>query len=68
MLVILPLADWLSTDGSIRANNPDSERINIPANPKHYWKYRMHLPIEELNASSEFNNKLTAMIRAGKRD
>ncbi|MGM9776244.1 MAG: 4-alpha-glucanotransferase [Candidatus Coprenecus sp.] len=68
MLVILPFADWLSTDGSIRATNPESERINIPANPKHYWKYRMHIPIEELHDSKDFNSKLTAMILAGKRD
>jgi 4-alpha-glucanotransferase len=48
MLVILPLQDWLSTDGSIRNQDTNGERINNPANPKHYWRYRMHLNIEEL--------------------
>jgi len=23
--------------------NPHDERINVPANPHHYWRYRMHL-------------------------
>jgi 4-alpha-glucanotransferase len=48
MLVILPLQDWLSMDGSLRRENPDEERINIPAIPRYHWKYRMHPTLEEL--------------------
>ena len=58
MLTILPLQDWLSVDGSIRAQDPASERINIPANPRHYWRYRMHLTLEELTGNEEFNAKI----------
>ncbi|HIZ86804.1 MAG TPA: 4-alpha-glucanotransferase [Candidatus Coprenecus pullistercoris] len=53
MLTILPLQDWLSIDGSIRAQNPASERINVPSDPKHYWRYRMHVAIEDLLADKE---------------
>lgn len=64
MLCILPLADWLSTDGNIRRANPTDERINIPANSRHYWCYRMHLTIEELAAHTEFNKHLLTKIKA----
>lgn len=58
MFVILPLQDWLSIDEQLRAKNPNDERINVPSNPYHYWKYRMHLNLEELCAAKEFNHKI----------
>ena len=62
MLTVLPLQDWLSMDGSLRRENPNDERINVPANPRHYWRYRMHLTIENLASQKEFNDTLSAMI------
>jgi 4-alpha-glucanotransferase len=58
MFVILPLQDWLAMDDQLRAKNPNDERINVPSNPFHYWKYRMHLNLEELCAAKEFNHKI----------
>ena len=63
MLCILPLQDWLSIDGAIRRENPKEEQINVPANSRHYWRYRMHLTIEELLAHSEYNTYLRDKIR-----
>jgi 4-alpha-glucanotransferase len=63
MWVILPLQDWLAMDGKIRRDNPIEERINEPSNPRHYWRYRMHLKIEDLAAEQEFNNKVSNMIK-----
>lgn len=63
MLTILPLQDWLSISSGLRRENPHSERINIPANPKHYWKYRMHLTISELTNEDEFIAELLSMIK-----
>lgn len=48
MLTILPLQDWLSTDSELRRPDPTEEQINIPSNPRHYWRYRMHLTLEKL--------------------
>ncbi len=62
MLAILPLQDWLSVDGALRAADAVSERINIPANPRHYWRYRMHLTLETLLGADDFNNALSSMI------
>ncbi|MBQ2132787.1 MAG: 4-alpha-glucanotransferase [Bacteroidales bacterium] len=67
MLTILPLQDWLSMDSQLRREDPGSERINVPANSRHYWRYRMHLTIEELSAAEEFNRTLTDMIAASGR-
>jgi len=67
MLCILPLQDWLSTDGAIRRENPADELINIPANPRHYWRYRMHLTIEELLGHHEFNSYLRDKIKSSGR-
>ena len=66
MLVILPLQDLLSTDGTLRVQNHNSERINIPSNPHHYWRYRMHLTLEKLISSKRFNNKIINLIKSGK--
>ena len=63
MLCILPLQDWLSIDGAIRRENPAEEQINVPANSRHYWRYRMHLTIEQLLAHSEFNVYLRDKIK-----
>lgn len=59
---ILPLQDWLSIDGSLRAADPHSERINIPAKSRHYWRYRMHITLEQLLAADDFNGKVRSMI------
>jgi 4-alpha-glucanotransferase len=62
MLTVLPLQDWLSMDGALRRSNPHDERINVPANPRHYWRYRMHLSVDQLAAATEFNATLSGMI------
>ena len=67
MLAVLPLQDWLSMDGALRRENPHDERINVPANPRHYWRYRMHLSLEDLASQQEFNETLTDMIAASGR-
>lgn len=59
MLCILSIQDWLAIDERLRLADADAERINIPANPKHYWRYRMHLGIEQLMA----DRNICGMIR-----
>lgn len=62
MLCILSIQDWLAADEALRLPDADAERINIPANPKHYWRYRMHLNIEDLAADKRFVQSITEMI------
>jgi len=63
MLCVLPLQDWLSIDGAVRyQGNPADERINVPANPRHYWRWRMHTTLENLLSQSAFNAHLKELI------
>ncbi len=68
MLAIIPLQDWLSIDGNIRRKNCEEERINIPSNPRHYWRYRMHICLEELLQAEELNEKIRFLIEQSKRN
>ncbi|MBQ2403174.1 MAG: 4-alpha-glucanotransferase, partial [Prevotella sp.] len=63
MLCILTLQDWLATDEELRLSDAGAERINIPANPRHYWRYRMHINLEDLIASDAFNYSLEGLIK-----
>ncbi|MBP3738146.1 MAG: 4-alpha-glucanotransferase [Muribaculaceae bacterium] len=62
MLCLLSLQDWMAIDDHLRLADADAERINIPANPRHYWRYRMHLSIEDLMGATSFNAKIKDMI------
>jgi 4-alpha-glucanotransferase len=61
------LQDLLGMDADLRRQNPNDERINVPANPTHYWQYRMHMTLENLLEQNAFNNELHASIVASGR-
>ncbi len=63
MLCLLSLQDWLSISERLRLADKDAERINIPANPRHYWRYRMHITLEQLMQEDEFNEEIRTMIK-----
>lgn len=62
MWSIFQLQDILGMSESLRRENPQEERINNPANPKHYWRYRMHLDLEDLVEKDEFNKELRGYV------
>ena len=62
MLAIFPLQDWLSINASLRYKDPAAERINVPADPNNYWRYRMHLTIEKLISARRFNEEIRQML------
>ncbi|WP_315345540.1 4-alpha-glucanotransferase [Segatella salivae] len=62
MLCILSIQDWLAVDEKLRLADQNAERINIPANPKHYWRYRMHVSIEDLMQNTDFRENLTELV------
>ena len=63
ILCILSLQDWLSIDGKWRNPNVQEERINVPSNPRNYWRYRMHLTLEQLMKAEELNDKIRELIK-----
>lgn len=62
MLCILTFQDWLSMDEDVRNSDVQGERINVPADAHHYWRYRMHLTLEELLKNDTLNEKIKKMI------
>lgn len=58
MWVIFPLQDWLSMDKKLRNPDAEAERVNIPANPEHYWRYRMHISLDKLLKEDAFNENV----------
>ncbi|GAB3853452.1 4-alpha-glucanotransferase [Hymenobacter terrigena] len=67
MWAIFPLQDLLAIDGHLRRANPHDEQINVPSNPTHFWKYRLHLPLEELVDAVGFNVPLRELVSASGR-
>ncbi len=63
MLCLLSLQDWLSMDEQLRYPDVDFERINVPANPRNYWRYRMHLTIEQLMEQPALNEKILNLVK-----
>ena len=62
MLCLISLQDWLSISEKYRLPDQNAERINIPANPRHYWRYRMHMTLEQLLQADDLNAEMTEMI------
>ncbi len=67
MWSVFQLQDLLGIDEKLRRANPADERINIPADPKHYWRYRMHITLEELLLTKSYNVELGGYINASGR-
>jgi 4-alpha-glucanotransferase len=62
MWAVFQLQDLLGLDAELRHPNPAAERINVPADNRHYWRYRMHLPLERLLAAETFNAELRSCV------
>ena len=63
MWSIFQLQDVLGMNGQLRRPDTQAERINIPADPKHYWRYRMHLTLEQLQKAESLNAELRGLIQ-----
>lgn len=62
MLTIIPLQDWFAIDNSVKRKDIESERINVPANSTHYWRYRMHITLEKLLQAEDLNKKIVSLV------
>ncbi len=63
MWAVFLIQDLLCMDDSLRIEDPKAERINNPANPDHYWNYRMHLPLEALLTTPGFILAIKTMVQ-----
>ena len=67
MLAIFPIQDWLSIDKGLRRKDFMSERVNFPADPKHKWKYRLHLNLEDLVKQKDFTERVADLVKDSNR-
>jgi 4-alpha-glucanotransferase len=67
MWSIFQLQDIMGIDPVIRREDHLSERINIPAVSHHFWRYRMHITLEQLLRENEFNDELKKYVEASGR-
>ena len=67
MLALIGFQDWTAMSEKLRGKDPEEERINVPANPRHYWCYRMPMTLEDLLKEKEFNAQIKEMIVAAGR-
>jgi 4-alpha-glucanotransferase len=63
MWSIFQLQDLLGMNEEIRREDPNEERINIPAEAEHYWNYRMHMNLEDLLNEKAFTEELKNCIK-----
>jgi len=63
MWAIFAIQDLLGIDENLRLQNAGAERINNPGNPNHYWRYRMHLNLEDLIKQQGFNQYIREQIK-----
>ncbi|WP_027376182.1 4-alpha-glucanotransferase [Kaistella palustris] len=68
MLAIFPLQEFLATESELTNPNMADERINDPAQFPHYWRYRMHLNLEDLKENVEFNKKIAVWVSDSNRN
>jgi 4-alpha-glucanotransferase len=60
---IFQLQDLLGMDDALRRPDVEAERINVPATPNHYWRYRLHLPLEALGRAERFTRLVKNLVR-----
>jgi 4-alpha-glucanotransferase len=68
MWAIFPIQDLVAMDEKLRYEKPQSERINEPSNPKHYWRFRFHLNMEDLLKAEDFNLMLNELVMLSGRE
>ena len=67
LLAIFPLQDLLPLSQRLPDCPPALQQINDPTNPQHYWRYRLHVTLEEVAADEGLRHLLTDMLQASMR-
>ncbi|PSC73748.1 4-alpha-glucanotransferase DPE2 [Micractinium conductrix] len=67
LLAIFPLQDLLPLSPCLPYLAPDEEQINDPTNPRHYWRYRLHVATEDVQADDELHCLIADMLQAAQR-
>jgi 4-alpha-glucanotransferase len=63
IMAIFPIQDLLGMDEDLRREKPEQEQINNPANPENYWRYRIHIPLDDLNKEEAFLDMIRNLVK-----
>lgn len=67
MLAIFPIQDLMALSLQYAARPALEEVINDPTVSKHYWRYRIHVPLEQLIANDDWCDTVAEMLVLGER-
>ncbi|MBA0597938.1 hypothetical protein Gorai_007719, partial [Gossypium raimondii] len=67
MWAIFPLQDLLALKEEYMTRPATEETINDPTNPKHYWRYRVHVTMESLIKDKELKTTIKDLIQGSGR-
>lgn len=62
MWAIFPIQDLVGIDSDLRRQIASAEQINEPSNPQHYWRFRFHIPIEDLMQHSDLSDRIKRLV------
>ncbi|WCJ28700.1 4-alpha-glucanotransferase DPE2 [Euphorbia peplus] len=62
MWAIFPLQDLLALKEEYMTRPATEETINDPTNPKHYWRYRVHVTMEALMKDKELKTIVRGLV------
>lgn len=68
MITIIAWQDIMAIHKELRLENPLKEQINIPADPKHKWDYRMHLNIKQIKVARNLTKRIKQILDISDRD
>jgi 4-alpha-glucanotransferase len=64
MWAVFQLQDLFAMHEELRLSDPKDERINVPGDPNHFWRFRIQITLEELLEKTNFNNELKQYINS----
>ena len=63
------MQDLLALDGAYSEARPAlEETINDPTNARHYWRFRLHVYLEDIQRDERWVGALRALVEASGRD
>jgi 4-alpha-glucanotransferase len=67
LLAIFPLQDLLPLSHRLPDVAAQKQQVNDPTNPQHYWRYRLHVTLEDVAADADLRCLLADMLQAAQR-
>ncbi|XP_078442924.1 disproportionating enzyme 2 [Wolffia australiana] len=67
MWAIFPIQDLLALKKEYTTRPAAEETINDPTNPKHYWRYRVHVTLESLMKDKDLKAAIKDLVTGGGR-